>query len=274
MTHPLDVENLLVPALSGVVGALADRGGSSIPEYDARAQESWKLIQSFRPRDSVELMLVGQLMAFHEMLADGTRDLLRGMTDSVSMKLRARSGLVAIGRVCLGYIDRLEKRGLEPHRAELAAPAPVQAAAQAAQPKADTDHSPLAAASLAVSSKAKAADFNPHLAPASPRPLGQPETDAMPEVAAANSLDERRHEQVNETPAALAARASVALQALAAAKAAPPAAMTPAKSPVVPLGAKGWYVDVGAPSMFADTVASAEPRDAAARERNRASGGD
>ena len=45
------------------------------------------------------------------------------------MKLRTRSGLVAIGRVCLGYIDRLDKRGLEPHRAEIAAQAPVQAAA-------------------------------------------------------------------------------------------------------------------------------------------------
>jgi len=42
-------------------------------------------------------MLTGQLVAFNELFADGTRDLLRGMVDT--MKQRTQSSLVAMGRL-------------------------------------------------------------------------------------------------------------------------------------------------------------------------------
>lgn len=211
MTHPLDVANLLVPAMSGVVGALSDRGGTSIPEYDARAQETWILIQSFQPRDAMDLMLVGQFVEFNALLADGTRDLLRGMTEA--MKQRARSSLVAIGRVCLGYIDRMEKRGLEPHRTEAVAQATEQAAepiitAQAAESPAPEARGAEPRAGVPdASGEATSRDSDLAENPAEANSDG---VDGEPADAATSWLDQPDQDWVVETPADLLFKANLA----------------------------------------------------------------
>jgi hypothetical protein len=206
--HPHAISNLLEPTLSGVVTALADRG-SSDERYSARAAEVWTLVQSFRPRDAIDLMLTGQLIAFNELLADGTRDLLRGMVDT--MKARTRSSLISLGRLSQGYVDRLEKRGILPYRTEIAVPLAKQAAAPAAREEAGTppDHVPLAAVQ-AASPKAAPAGPVPHLAAAgaanAPR-SGLDDTDAEPAAEPTSWLDAPYEEWVIETPADLARQA-------------------------------------------------------------------
>ncbi len=206
----------------------------------------------------------------------GMRDLLRGMAEP--LKHRTRSGLVAIRTfsLSLGYADRLDKRELEARKAAFAAQEPEQAAAPPAQKNVTApDRAPLAA-SPTVSSEAPAAALDPRLAAAGETPAEPDhEPGAMLPAKSASRADEASLEREIETPAILAARASVALRAMAAMKAAVPAA-APAKAPVTQPGAKGWYVDVGASSIESAEIKAFPPLspEATIHERNGAAGGD
>jgi hypothetical protein len=164
--HPHDVSELLEPALSDIVQALSDRPGQTSAEYQAKAEDIWILIESFQPRDAVDLMLTGQLLAFNAAIADATRDLVRGAPDTI--KQRTQSNLISMGRLTQGHLDRLAKRGSQPYRTEVASQQPAQ---------------PVAAAS--------------------PAP---PEPQTTPPVAETSWLDESQQEWVIETPAAVAAK--------------------------------------------------------------------
>src|ERR1019366_5479955 len=95
----------------------------------------------------LQIMLVGQTVMFNELLADGARDVLSGMTDT--MKLRAQSNLNGMNRALhqnLGLFLRLRdkaeaaateaarKAADPPGAIVLAEPAPSRAAAASAQP--------------------------------------------------------------------------------------------------------------------------------------------
>ena len=96
-------------------------------EYQAKADATWALLESFQPRDVIDLLLSGQLVAFNAVFADATNGLLRGMDDT--LKKQTLSSLVSMGRVTQGHVDRLAKRGNEPYQTAIATPEP------AAQPK-------------------------------------------------------------------------------------------------------------------------------------------
>jgi hypothetical protein len=119
-THHFHVANLVAPAVDSAVRAVSDRGNQTEAQRAAKAHDAETLIMSFLPRDGIELILAGQVVMFNELLADGARDVLRGMIDT--QKQRSLSTLVALGRVALGHVDRLDKRGIQPHRTELPAP--------------------------------------------------------------------------------------------------------------------------------------------------------
>jgi hypothetical protein len=191
--HPHHVSKLLEPALTTIVGALADRGDPSGPAFDTRAIEAWTVIQSLQPRDAIDLMLSGQLLALHEMFADGTRDVLRGMADT--MKQRSQTTLVAMARVAQGHIDRLEKRGMQPYRTEVPAAQPRQqpAEAPAAEPAPPEAASP--------EQRPAAAEENPAATP-EPVAIAAAATTGEP-----SWLDAPYQEWVLDTPAALLAEA-------------------------------------------------------------------
>jgi hypothetical protein len=116
--HPFHLSNLVTPALDSIVRALSDRGDPSEAERLARGNQYLTLILSFLPKDATDLMLAGQTVVFNELLADGARDVLRGMMDT--MKQRSQTTLVSMGRLTQGHIDRLAKRGNQPWRTEVA----------------------------------------------------------------------------------------------------------------------------------------------------------
>ncbi len=97
---------------------MADRGEQSTADYEARANDAWTLVQSFQPRDTIDLMLTGQFISMNELFADNAGDILRGMPDS--LKQRARSSAVAMGRLALAQVGELERRGIQPYRSEAA----------------------------------------------------------------------------------------------------------------------------------------------------------
>lgn len=191
-----------------IVVALADRGEPNGPAFDARATEAWTVLQSLQPRDAIDLMLSGQLLALHEMFADGTRDVLSGMADT--MKQRSQSTLVAMCRVAQGHVDRLEKRGMQPYRAEVPAVQPRHQPAEA--PVAE----PAPPDSARPARPPVAAEENPAATP-EPDPIAADPTPEEP-----SWLDAPHQEWVLETPAALLAEAQQQAAAGQPAEPAPP----------------------------------------------------
>ena len=118
-THPHHMSNLLEPALIEIVHAVCDRPNQTMADYEAKADATWALLESFRPRDAIDLLLSGQLVAFNAVFADATLRLLGGMDDT--LKKQTLSSLVSMGRVTQGHVDRLAKRGNQPYRTEIEA---------------------------------------------------------------------------------------------------------------------------------------------------------
>jgi len=188
--HPHHVSNLLEPVLGEIVTALSDRCRPD-DEYQEKAAQTWCVIESFRPRDAIDLMVTGQLVAFNEVFADATRHLLRGMTDS--LRGRTQSSLISMGRLALAQVEKLEKRGVQPYRTEAAAEqrTALAAAEQGTAPTAAEQCTVLAAPAAIASTidpqeqppAANSPGRAPHLTAQDPRPAPAPRAANSPEPA-------------------------------------------------------------------------------------------
>jgi hypothetical protein len=186
--HPHHVSNLLQPVLGGIVTAVADRDQTDA-EFKDKSADTWTVIQSFQPRDVIDLLLTGQLVGFNEAFAENLRYLLRGMTET--MRLRTQSQLLAMGRQTLSLVRELEKRGIQPYRTEIVAQQPPASAAKA--PDTEPREQPRAAVPP-------------------PEPVSDPlPPDAEPPAEETSWLDEPRPEWLLDTPAMLAAETETAL---------------------------------------------------------------
>jgi hypothetical protein len=99
----------------------------------------------FEPRDGVEYILAAMVFAHFSLILDSMRDVFQGQTEA--MKLRTKSGVVALDRAMIGMIQQMRTERRRPMSMERAreapaaeAPPPVvqppapQPAPQAAQP--------------------------------------------------------------------------------------------------------------------------------------------
>lgn len=124
---------VIAACLDGIVHALSDRPGLPEAQRLASARAAMTLILSFFPRDAIQLMLAGQAVLFNALAADGARDLLRGMADT--LKPRAQSNVINMARVTQKHLEtliRLQARATRADTAELvptaqANPAPASA---------------------------------------------------------------------------------------------------------------------------------------------------
>jgi hypothetical protein len=158
---PFHLANLVAPAVDSIVNAISDRGGQTEAQRRTRADDAETLIMSFQPRDVAELVLAAQTVAFNELFADSTRDVLRGLDDT--HKARLLSSLLGMGRMTQGHLDRLKTRGNQPFQTEVAAAnatASEQPAAPAAAPR------PIAAANARPAPAAPPAKATPREQPA------------------------------------------------------------------------------------------------------------
>ncbi len=224
--HPHDISNLIEPALIEIVHAVSDRPGQGMEEYQAKADATWALLESFQPRDVIDLLLSGQLVAFNAVFADATNGLLRGMDDT--LKKQTLSSLVSMGRVTQGHVDRLAKRGNQPYQTAIATPEPaaqpkpVAAAPAAGQPSPiaagppvvppaappSVAAAPVAAAPVAGLAPVAAPEASPHPAPTPAVRTAEPTPRSA--VAETSWLDEPYQEYVIETPGLLAAMEATA----------------------------------------------------------------
>jgi hypothetical protein len=82
--------------LGGIVAALSELGHLTPAQQQARAAEVRASIGTFQPRDPMQIMLIGQAVLLNALFADGARDVLRGMADT--LKPRAVSGINGLNR--------------------------------------------------------------------------------------------------------------------------------------------------------------------------------
>jgi hypothetical protein len=99
---------------------------------------------SFRPQDSVQLMLAGQAVLFNVLTVESAGDVLCGMAGPV--KSRARSNVTAMGRIVSRHLDTLVKLQGRLNRAATQADITEQIPATPAEPpppQAAPDNGPL-----------------------------------------------------------------------------------------------------------------------------------
>ena len=145
------------------------------------------MVQSFQPRDMIDLVLTGQFIAMNELFADNSRDILHGMP--APLKQRARSSAIAMGRLALAQVSEFERRGIQPYRAEtVAEQCPAAAAVANADVPAETP---------------EPAGSTPAPVPAiEPQPT---DPVAAPPAGETSWVDEPYQEWLEATPAILAA---------------------------------------------------------------------
>jgi len=98
--------------MRGLAQAVAERPGETDAQRFARHQTAVFSAMAFMPRDAVETMLANQCVIFDHLLRDGTRDLLRGLSDRD--KIRIRPQLIAIGKSFLNHLEQLRLSQLRP----------------------------------------------------------------------------------------------------------------------------------------------------------------
>jgi hypothetical protein len=130
-TPPFAAASAYGVLLDGIVAALCGHGDSTSAERDARASGIRALVAAEQPRDALEMMLLGQCLLFHEVIAAAGRDLLRGSTEA--LKLRAQSNLNGLNRSLRQSLDALRKAR---DKTDAAAEAPKRRAEPAKKPAA------------------------------------------------------------------------------------------------------------------------------------------
>ena len=126
----LESSNIPAPTRDAIVHAVSHRSGESQAQTQVRAATVRAKIQALAPRDALEEMLMGQLVALDEIFAAVTHDLLNGVIDP--MRLKGQASLVTIARVTQGHVDRLKRMAKQrasadtpPARIAQPAPAPT-----------------------------------------------------------------------------------------------------------------------------------------------------
>jgi hypothetical protein len=95
-THS-DASHLARAVLDGLISAMSGRGNPAPADKANRARDLWAVVAACEPQDAIQTMLIGQALMFNELIADGGKDVLAGMMDT--LKLRAQSNVNGMGRV-------------------------------------------------------------------------------------------------------------------------------------------------------------------------------
>ena len=145
-THA-DASHLARALLDGLISGIADRGNRSPADKAARARDLWAVIAECEPQDAIQTMLIGQALMFNELVADGGKDVLAGMMDT--LKLRAQSNVNGMSRTLhqhVGMFLRLRDKS----DAAMATNAKVSETVEAAQRVVDSAKRPSAPKMAAV----------------------------------------------------------------------------------------------------------------------------
>jgi hypothetical protein len=236
-----------------VIETVADRPGDSQARRRARQQATVYTMMSFLPRDPVETMLAGHCVIFDHLLRDGARDTLRGQPEDI--KLRARPGLHASGKMFLAHLNKFEQlrnRSVD----KLAGQRPAEEAAAESVPSRGPE-APLDAAEGPAAGAADQAGSGPSTTdgavpmdqPGQALPARQPapgsaaaQPAAAPAPIAAQRSEAQRSEAQTAAPQSAAAqpvaRRAATAERSAAQAAAPQSAAAPPAAQTAPIAAQ------------------------------------
>ena len=172
-------EQIFTELLRGLIDTVADKPGLS-PERKSAAQQTVICsVMAFNPRDPVEAMLAGQCVIYDHMVRDSAKDTLCAPAEQ--LRLRARPGVLAAGKMFLGTLGMLVKMNRRPE-AQLAFARPEPAQEEA--PKQPTA-APVAAAEAPEAADHDAPSYNPApVQPPSPAASALPATNRATPVQA------------------------------------------------------------------------------------------
>jgi hypothetical protein len=98
---------LFTHLLGDMAKAMSQRAGEPKERHFARTQAATHTILAFSPRDSIELMIAGHCVMFHEMIVDSVGDTLRGEADPAHRA--ARGTIAAMDKAFGNNLERLER---------------------------------------------------------------------------------------------------------------------------------------------------------------------
>jgi hypothetical protein len=177
-THA-DASHLAKALLDGLISGIADRGNRSPADKAARARDLWAVIAACEPQDAIQTILIGQALMFNELIADGGKDVLAGMMDT--LKLRAQSNVNGMSRALHQHVGTFLRLRDKSDAAVAATNAKVSETVEAAQRVLDSAKRPPAA---------KAAAEAPRRDPSSP-PAVQPDANSSPSATTAMDVSAR-----------------------------------------------------------------------------------
>ena len=155
---PIQALNLIDACLGDLTRALSDRPWIPDDQRPAHTAAARHLVMSFKPQDTTQLLVSGQMVLFSALTADAAHDILRGIADP--LKPRACSTAIAMGRIVAKHLHtllRLQGRVGRPAKKVPASEeipisavqpeSPAQIGTQTAPPADDKRETPLAEAS-------------------------------------------------------------------------------------------------------------------------------
>jgi hypothetical protein len=103
----------LTQVVGGIARAVCRRPGEAQPQQMVRSQTAAHTVMEFQPRDSIEAMIAGHCVMFHEMIVDSVHTTLGG--ELVENQRATRGTIVAMDKAFGNNLTRLER-----HRAGIA----------------------------------------------------------------------------------------------------------------------------------------------------------
>ena len=92
--------------------AISERNGESKQQQFLRCQVAVQMIMSFLPRDTIEALLAGRCVMFHELMVETVGHTMRGEVDSA--RSATRTSIVAMDKVFANNLALLQRHQLRP----------------------------------------------------------------------------------------------------------------------------------------------------------------
>jgi hypothetical protein len=103
--HPTASPTVPLGMLQSITDAICDRPAESAADCASRRRVVMDMAQGFKPRDAVEMMLVGMVIAHAHLLEDAVHDVYHGQDDHI--KARSKASIAGLDRGMFGFMREL-----------------------------------------------------------------------------------------------------------------------------------------------------------------------
>jgi hypothetical protein len=111
--QPLSFKDHFTQVIGDMASAVCQRPGETHEKQVIRSKIAIQTVLDLRPRDSIEALLAGHCMMYHELIVDSVRHTLRGEVDTISDDTRDIAALDRIFGENLAVLERYLTRPSE-----------------------------------------------------------------------------------------------------------------------------------------------------------------